>query len=96
MNEEARFKCNEGHRYAELLLRDRQRELQALDLKHQDQQIPYDDYLSCRRALQGAICELRTLVLNDPEPVAANPTSPDESNHSTPKHPRAELRRLIR
>jgi hypothetical protein len=55
----------------------------------------HDDYLSCRRALQRAISELSILLLNDPEPVAVNPTSPDESNHSIPT-PEAELRRLIR
>ena len=87
MNEEARLECNEVYRYAELLLRDRQRELKALELKHRHQQIPYDDYLSCRRAFQRAISELRILVLNDPGPVAVNPTSPDESNHSTPNTP---------
>jgi hypothetical protein len=95
MNEKAKSKCNEVYRYAELLLRERQRELKALELKHQHQQIAHDDYLSCRRALQRAISELSILLLNDPEPVAVNPTSPDESNHSIPT-PEAELRRLIR
>jgi hypothetical protein len=35
MNEKAKSKCNEVYRYAELLLRERQRELKALELKHQ-------------------------------------------------------------
>ncbi len=90
MNEEAGSKCNEVYRYAELLLRERQQELKALGLKHQHKQMPKGDYLSCRRALQQAISELRTLVLDDPELDAVNPTSRDESNHSPPSTPEAK------
>jgi hypothetical protein len=46
------------YEYAQSLLRDKHRELQSLEIRHQREQIPTDEYLSCRRALLQAISEL--------------------------------------
>ncbi len=50
--------CAGGYEYAQSLLRDRYRELQALEIRHHSEQIPTDEYVSCRRSLFQAISEL--------------------------------------
>jgi hypothetical protein len=48
--------------YVQLLLQDRHRELQNLEVKHQQMLIHPDDYLSCRRSLLQAVAQLETLA----------------------------------
>lgn len=67
MFKQAESPDREGYKYARFLLHDRQRELQALELKHRRMLILKTDYLSCRRSLLQAIDQLETVLLGDPE-----------------------------
>jgi hypothetical protein len=51
--------------YTILLLKDRRRELRALELKYQTKLIGTADYLSCRCSLLQAIGQLETLSPDD-------------------------------
>jgi hypothetical protein len=53
--------------FVRLLLNERRRELQSLELNYR--RMPSCDFLSCRRSLQQGIKELEALLLADrPEP----------------------------
>jgi hypothetical protein len=56
-----------GYRYAEFLLQEKQRELQALELRHSTMAISSEDYHSCRRSLLDAISQLEALLRGDIE-----------------------------
>ena len=62
----------EGYRYAELLLRERQQVLDALDREYRGIAPPPGDYLSCRRSLLQAIDQLETLMQSDPKTEPAS------------------------
>ncbi len=62
----------QGYEYAQSLLRDRQHELQALEMRHRLKQMPPDEYASCRRSLLHAISELSRIERDYPE---CNPPS---------------------
>ena len=74
----ARSECAGGYEYAQSLLRDRHRELQALEIRHHSQQIPTEEYVSCRRALLQAISELSHIERDNPERDPADQTNRDE------------------
>jgi len=66
----------EGFRYARSILRDRQRDLRHLELKHRQKSILGDDYLSSRRSLLQAISQLEALLRRDPDNERRGPTEP--------------------
>jgi hypothetical protein len=78
----------EPYEYAKSLMLDRQRLLQALELRHQQREVPPAEYLSCRRSLLQAIKELGSILLNDPgrrKPTtsASAPCSPHHRTHGS-------------
>ena len=75
--------CAGGYEYAQSLLRDRYRELQALEIRHHSEQIPTDEYVSCRRALFQAISELSHIERDNPERDPAFQTNCDDLNDQT-------------
>lgn len=66
MPDQPRPGCLSAYDYARLLLRDRERDLKALDRKHRRHQIPEQEYSGCRLALLQTINELGNLARQDP------------------------------
>lgn len=66
MADQSRPECRSGYEYARLLMRDRERDLEVLERKYRRQQIPEDEYSSCRLALLHTISELGNLARQEP------------------------------
>ena len=83
MRSQARSECEGGYEYAQSLLRERHRELQTLEIRSHSEQIPMDEYVSCRRALLQAISELSRIERDNPERDPAYQTNRDETDDRT-------------
>jgi hypothetical protein len=75
--------CGGGNQYLKRLLVSNQRELQALELKHQQQQIPSDTYFSCRRALLDNITEISCLAGDAEQNDPVDQKKPEEPDRTT-------------
>jgi hypothetical protein len=58
--------CDE-YAYPRLLLQEKRWELEALDLKHKNNLMSTNEYLSCHRSVLQGISELENLLLTDPK-----------------------------
>ena len=79
-----RTQAKEGYEYTLVLLRERHVELQKLEARHRRQQMPTDQYLSCRRSLLQGISELIAITAGDPGSHAP-PLISSEENLQTEK-----------
>ena len=55
--------------WAESILEERQQALADLEEKYNRQEIPEDEYLSCRRSLQQAVSEIAKCLRQAPKPA---------------------------
>jgi hypothetical protein len=66
LKQTAVMNCDE-YAYPRLLLQEKRWELQALELKHKNNLMSTNEYLSCQRSVLQGIGELENLLLTDPK-----------------------------
>jgi hypothetical protein len=93
------FPDREGYAYAESLLQERKKELQALRARRESELIDLEDYSSCRRSLLRAINELEKIVamgievrsiLESTTPLVEIAKDHPQENHWTWQMPKTE------